>query len=39
VFCWSGHGLLDLEAYGEFNRGLIEDVEPDLSAMPVEVMA
>jgi tryptophan synthase beta chain len=39
VFCWSGHGLLDLGAYGEFNRGAIEDVEPDLSALPVEAMA
>jgi tryptophan synthase beta chain len=39
VFCWSGHGLLDLGAYDEFNRGVIEDVEPDLSALPLEVVA
>ena len=24
VFCYSGHGLLDLEAYGRYNAGLIE---------------
>ncbi|HXE46060.1 MAG TPA: TrpB-like pyridoxal phosphate-dependent enzyme [Conexibacter sp.] len=24
VFCYSGHGLLDLEAYGRFNAGQIE---------------
>jgi tryptophan synthase beta chain len=39
VFCFSGHGLLDLPAYDEFNRGAIEDVEPDLSAMPATVTA
>jgi tryptophan synthase beta chain len=39
VFCWSGHGLLDIPAYGDFNSGMIEDVEPDLSAMPVAAMA
>lgn len=27
VFCYSGHGLLDLEAYGRYNAGLLEDVE------------
>ena len=25
VFCWSGHGLLDLAAYGRFNAGELED--------------
>jgi len=39
VLCYSGHGLLDLGAYGEFNSGLIEDVQPDLHAMPVEALA
>jgi tryptophan synthase beta chain len=38
VFCYSGHGLLDLPAYGEFNRGLLEDVEPDLSALPAAAL-
>jgi tryptophan synthase beta chain len=32
VFCFSGHGLLDLGAYGEFNRGMLEDSRPHLSA-------
>jgi tryptophan synthase beta chain len=27
VVCYSGHGLLDLEAYGRYNAGLIRDVE------------
>jgi tryptophan synthase beta chain len=27
VFCYSGHGLLDLEAYGRFNAGQLQDVE------------
>ena len=26
-FCFSGHGLLDLGAYGEFNAGRLSDVE------------
>src|SRR3984885_4472707 len=39
VFCFSGHGLLDLPAYGDFNRGTIEDVEPDLSSVPAGVLA
>jgi tryptophan synthase beta chain len=39
VFCFSGHGLLDLPAYGEFNRGAIEDIELDLSAMPAHALA
>jgi tryptophan synthase beta chain len=33
VFCYSGQGFLDLGAYGDFNSGLLEDVEPDLSAI------
>ncbi len=27
VFCYSGHGLLDLEAFGRYNAGLLRDVE------------
>jgi tryptophan synthase beta chain len=27
LFCYSGHGLLDLEAYGAFNAGLLGDVD------------
>jgi tryptophan synthase beta chain len=27
LFCYSGHGLLDLEAYGRFQAGQLEDVE------------
>lgn len=27
LFCYSGHGLLDLEAYGKFQAGELEDVE------------
>ena len=27
VFCYSGHGLLDLEAYGRFQAGEMQDVE------------
>jgi len=27
LFCYSGHGLLDLEAYGRFNAGELRDVE------------
>jgi tryptophan synthase beta chain len=27
VFCYSGHGLLDLGAYGKFNSGELQDVE------------
>ncbi len=33
VFCYSGQGFLDLGAYGDFNSGVLEDVEPDLSAV------
>lgn len=39
VFCFSGHGLLDLPAYRDFNRGTIVDVEPDLSSVPARVPA
>lgn len=39
VFCYSGQGFLDLGAYGDFNSGLLEDVEPDLSAMVAGVPA
>ncbi len=28
VFCYSGHGLLDLGAYGSFNAGEMADAEP-----------
>ncbi|HEX8157993.1 MAG TPA: TrpB-like pyridoxal phosphate-dependent enzyme [Solirubrobacteraceae bacterium] len=27
VFCYSGHGLLDLESYGRYNAGELRDVE------------
>lgn len=27
VFCYSGHGLLDLAAYGQFTSGAMQDVE------------
>ncbi len=27
LFCYSGHGLLDLEAYGKYQAGQLEDVE------------
>jgi tryptophan synthase beta chain len=39
VFCYSGHGLLDLGAYGEFNRGMLNDSQPDLSALPANALA
>lgn len=29
VFCYSGHGLLDLEAYGRYNAGILRDVEEE----------
>ena len=29
VFNYSGHGLLDLEAYGRYNAGLLRDVEQE----------
>lgn len=28
VFCYSGHGLLDLAAYGRFTAGEMQDIEP-----------
>jgi tryptophan synthase beta chain len=28
VFCFSGHGLLDLEAFGRYHAGRLHDVEP-----------
>lgn len=38
VFCYSGQGFLDLGSYGDFNAGLLEDVEPDLSALAEEAL-
>jgi len=35
VFCYSGHGLLDLGAYERWNHGLLEDVE-DLDQLAAE---
>ena len=35
VLCWSGHGLLDLPSYDDFNRGIVEDAEADLATLPV----
>ncbi len=37
VFCCSGHGLLDLEAYGRFNAGKMRDVEPDAESLSEKV--
>jgi tryptophan synthase beta chain len=36
VFNYSGHGLLDLEAYGRFNTGTLRDIEEEdfVSPMP-----
>jgi tryptophan synthase beta chain len=39
VLCYSGNGLLDLPAYEDFNHGLLEDLEPDLSTLPVKAPA
>ncbi len=39
AFCYSGQGFLDLGAYGDFNNGLLEDVEPDLSMLPAAGIA
>jgi tryptophan synthase beta chain len=39
VFCLSGHGLLDLPAYAEFNAGKLVDVEPNISKMPAGALA
>ena len=35
VFCYSGHGLLDLAAYGRFTAGEMQDVEPQSEEMTV----
>jgi tryptophan synthase beta chain len=34
VFCFSGHGLLDLEAYGRHTMGLLRDVEAETFVVP-----
>jgi tryptophan synthase beta chain len=34
VFCYSGHGLLDLEAYGRFNAGQIESSADEPFTLP-----
>jgi tryptophan synthase beta chain len=34
VFCYSGHGLLDLEAYGRFNAGQLESSADEPFALP-----
>jgi tryptophan synthase beta chain len=34
VFCYSGHGLLDLEAYGRFNAGQIESSADEPFVLP-----
>jgi tryptophan synthase beta chain len=34
VFCYSGHGLLDLGAYGRFNAGEMQDVESIAEGVP-----
>jgi tryptophan synthase beta chain len=39
VFCFSGHGLLDLPAYGDFGRGALIDAEADLTALPAGALA
>jgi tryptophan synthase beta chain len=39
VLCWSGHGLLDLPSYDDFNRGIVEDAEADLATLPVRALA
>ncbi len=39
VFCYSGHGLLDLQAYDDFNRGVVGNDQADLSRLPVEALA
>jgi len=38
VFCYSGHGLLDLEAYGRFNAGQLES-SADEQWQPAELVA
>jgi tryptophan synthase beta chain len=37
AFCYSGHGLLDLEAYGRYCSGQLEDVEHFVSPERAEV--
>jgi tryptophan synthase beta chain len=39
VFCYRGHGLLDLEAYGRFNAGQLRDVEPESFGTEDEALA
>lgn len=39
VFCYSGHGLLDLEAYGRYNAGELRDVEVETFTAPEAVLA
>jgi tryptophan synthase beta chain len=39
VFCYSGHGLLDLPAYGEFNRGALEHTHRDRATVPADAVA
>jgi tryptophan synthase beta chain len=39
VLCWSGHGLLDLPSYDDFNQGIVEDAEADLATLPVRALA
>jgi tryptophan synthase beta chain len=34
VFCYSGHGLLDLAAYGRFNSGELQDIESLSEGVP-----
>ncbi len=38
VFCYSGHGLLDLEAYNRHNRGELRDVERETFRAPAEAL-
>jgi tryptophan synthase beta chain len=40
LFCFSGHGLLDLGAYGRFNSGQLQDVETlaeSMSSSPAHI--
>jgi tryptophan synthase beta chain len=34
VFCYSGHGLLDLDVYSRYNAGLLRDVDEEYHAAP-----
>jgi tryptophan synthase beta chain len=38
VLCYSGNGLLDLPAYDDFNRGIVEDARADLSTLPAQAL-